>query len=53
MLVLVGKCIWAELEESALDMVVCIILLFEVDYFLLIGRGDAGFKHFVVLLLIM
>ena len=53
MLVLVGKCIWAELEESALGMVVCIILLFKVDFVWLIGRGDAGFKNFVVLLLIL
>ena len=53
MLVLVGKLIWAVLEESVLDMFICIILLSKLNCFLMICKKDAGFKIFLVLLLIL
>ena len=41
--VLVGKGIWVVLEESALDIFVCIIILSKLDYFLKICREDSAF----------
>ena len=49
MLVLFVKCILAVRGESALDMLVCVILLAKAD-FLMICREDGGVRNFFVFL---